>query len=462
VGGKPVKQTKAIRNLILVSALALAATGCTNREVIFEGLREDLRSPGYDTANAGAAAAAAARAAEANAPFANQSRAANIGGGSATASWMQRGANAQNLLPHAQFSASPQLVWSSKAGQGNERKFRITAEPVSDGRLVYTMDSHATVTAHTVGGGAVWSAGLAAPGERDGSAMGGGLALGDGKLFATTTHGELVALDPASGQVLWRQGFNSAVNGAPTVANGQVFVNTGASVAYAVNTDTGRIAWRVAGLSSHVGVSGVGAPAVSGNTVVFPLANRSLVSLDTGDGAVKWVARVAGERRGSGRGVLSAFTGEPVVSGGVVYAATAAGEAVAVRLNDGDLLWEAEEGAQGSLAVAGGSVYFVTDQAKLVRLSARDGSKIWTVDLPRYEKADKPRRLKSVWPAFGPVLAGGRLWVASGDGYLRSFNPADGALASATELPTGAASRPVVVAGMMMFMSEKGDLLGLR
>ena len=60
------------------------------------------------------------------------------------------------------------------------------------------------------------------------------------------------------------------------------------------------------------------------------------------------------------------------------------------------------------------------------------------------------------------MFAGGRLWVASGDGMLRSYNPADGALLGAVELPAGAASRPITVAGLMMLMTERGDLVGLR
>jgi outer membrane protein assembly factor BamB len=456
-----VKQTKAMRNLLLVSTLALAAAGCS-RELILDGMREDLRSPGYDVNDADAVAAASARAAEDAAAFENQSRPVSLGAVQAVGSWSQRGANAMNRPPHAQFSSSPVVAWSSDAGEGNERKFRITAEPVADGSRVYTMDSHANVTAHAIGGDALWTAAINAPGEREGSAMGGGLALGGGKLFATTTQGELAALDPASGEVLWRQKLDAAVNGAPTVAGGKVYVATAASVAYAIHADTGRIAWRLAGVPSFSGVSGVAAPAVGGNTVIFPVSNESLVAVDAANGDMKWVVRVAGDRAGRGRSALSAFTGEPVVADGVVYAANASGRAVAVGLNDGQLRWDAGEGAQGTMAVAGDAVFFVNDEARLVRLSARDGDKVWEVPLPRYEKADKPRKLKSVWPAFGPVLAGGRLWIASGDGILRAFNPADGAALSQSELPAGAASRPIVVSGMMMLMSETGALIGLR
>ncbi len=459
LGGKRVKQNTVIRNLALVSFMALAVAGCS-KEVILEGMREEPRSPGYDVSDPAAVAAAAARDAEALQPAANRAVPVNLGPAVNVASWTHRGGNAAHLVPHATLSAQPQLIWSTKAGAGNSRKARITAEPVSDGSRIYAMGAEASVTAVSMGGGAVWSTSLVPARERAGAGTGGGLALGDGKLFATTTFGELIALDPTSGAVLWRQDFDAPVTGAPTVSNGQVYVATANSNGYAVNTATGRIVWRISGMPTHHGVSGVAAPAAAGNLAIFPLANGSLLGIDRGDGSADWAARVAGSRPGRGSAVLQDFTGEPVVSGSTVYAATPAGRAVAVSLG-GDILWTADEGAQGMMAVAGGAVFFVTDEAKLVRLSARDGDKIWSVDLPRYTK-DKPRRLKSIFPSYGPVLASGKLWVASGDGYLRAFNPVDGSMVSITELPDGAASRPITVGGMLVMMTTRGDLVALR
>ncbi|MCB1335992.1 MAG: PQQ-binding-like beta-propeller repeat protein [Maritimibacter sp.] len=456
------KQVATKRNLVLVSTLALVLAGCARPEVILPGLREGLRSPDYDTADANAVGAATERASADFARFENLSRPANLGPQSAVGSWTHRGYDAAHDLPHGTLSAAPALIWSSKAGAANTRENRITAEPVSDGARIYAMDGGATVTAHGMGGGLAWSADITPAGERARTGSGGGLALSGGTLYATTSFGELVALDAATGAVQWRQKFDGAVSGAPTVSGGKVFVSTANSIAYAVTTDTGRIAWRKSGVPSHSGVAGVGAPAVSGNVVVYPLANTSMLGVDAGSGDIRWVAKVAGGRAGAARSVLKAFTGEPVIDGGTIYAATAGGRAVAVGLQDGKIRWEAEEGAQGTMAVAGGAVFFVNDQARLVRLSAGDGAKVWEVDLPRYVKADKPRRLKSIFPAYGPVMAGGRLWVASGDGVLRSFNPTDGSPLGEVALPAGAASRPITLAGMLVLMTEKGDLIGLR
>ena len=41
---------------------------------------------------------------------------------------------------------------------------------------------------------------------------------------------------------------------------------------------------------------------------------------------------------------------------------------------------------------------------------------------------------------YGPVLAGGRLWVAGADGLLRAFDPANGAALAELPLPGGAAA----------------------
>ncbi len=461
LGGKRVKQNKAMQKLVLLSALALGVAAC-DQELILDGLREDLRSPGYDVNDPNAVAAAEAAAAEADAPFANLSRPANMGAAVTVGSWPLRGANAAHQLPNATLSASPAVIWSAKAGEGNAQRYRITAEPVSDGAHVFTMDSHTTVSAHTLSGGAGWHTDISAIGESAGSGTGGGLALGDGKLFATTTFGELVALDPASGDILWRQTLTGAASGAPTVSGNQVFVVTGASMAYALNTNTGRIDWQLSGLAGQAGMAGVAAPAVSGNLVLTPLANGSLLAVDSRSGTVKWVSKLLGSRNGSGLGLVQDFTGEPVVAGGTVYAANAAGQTEAISLANGATRWSVEEGAQGTMAVAGGALYFVTDEGKLVRLSAQNGAKVWSVDLPHYVRESDLSGRKSIYPAYGPVIANGLLWVASGDGNLRAFNPADGSLAASIALPEGAASRPITVSGLMLMMGEKGNLLALR
>lgn len=63
---------------------------------------------------------------------------------------------------------------------------------------------------------------------------------------------------------------------------------------------------------------------------------------------------------------------------------------------------------------------------------------------------------------YGPVLAGGRLLVASNDGVIRSFNPVDGTLIGTVDIPGGATTNPVIVGGVMYVVSTKGQLHAFR
>ena len=65
-------------------------------------------------------------------------------------------------------------------------------------------------------------------------------------------------------------------------------------------------------------------------------------------------------------------------------------------------------------------------------------------------------------PYYGPILAGGRIWVASGDGFLRAFSPVDGARLAEIEIPGGAAAQPAVAGGVMYIVTTDGELLAFQ
>ena len=115
----------------------------------------------------------------------------------------------------------------------------------------------------------------------------------------------------------------------------------------------------------------------------------------------------------------------------------------------------------GPVLVAGGSLFIVNDEAMLVRLDAETGAVIWTVPMPYFDN-DKPKRQKAITAHFGPVLAGGRIVVASGDGLLRLFDPASGAAVGTVEVPGGAAAQPALAGGMLFVVTGSGQLLAYR
>ncbi len=438
-------KVKTFRSMKALAVLALLA-GCADREPILEGERLDPRA-----AVTGEVAIAAG---QNPVPI-------GLPGASVNADWTHRAGNAAHRPVHAALSPSPAQMWAAPIGEGDGRKNRITAAPVVAGGRIFTLDANATVTATASNGATLWQTDLTPRTERSGDASGGGLAYGEGRVFATTGFGELVAIDPASGAVAWRQRFDAAVGGAPAVMDGRVYVVARDAAAWAVRASDGKIEFVLPGTPSPSAVAGASAPAVDARQTIFPFSSGQLVSVDRTNGTGLWIANVAGQRRGRAYAAHSDLTGDPVIADGVVYAGTSAGRLAALDADTGLTLWSVRDGATSPVVVAGGAVFFVNDEDQLMRLNASDGSTVWRIDMPYFTK-DRDKRRRTIYAHYGPVLAGGRLVLASSDGLIRSFDPASGALVQTVDMGDGAAAAPAVAGGTLYVVTKSGRLRAFR
>lgn len=426
--------------------LALLAA-CGPRDTILTGTRFDVGTPLQDVADGQALAGAQNKTVAINLPAA-----ANLG------EWAQTGGNARHSLPHGALSANPSAVWSVKVGAGNTRDARIAAAPVVAGHRVFAVDQAAQVTALAASNGAVlWQS---AVGSDAAQVSGGGLAVAADRLFVAVGAGDVVALDVASGAEIWRQHLASGLSGAPLVEGNSVYVIARDGSATALNMATGRIEWTSEGLGKTAGVMGAGSAASDGGMIYLPFAGGQIQAMSA-DGTTQWQGAIAGKRLGRAYAGFGDVTGDPVVANGVVYVGSSAGRMVALESKTGLRIWSADEGAMNAPLVAGGSVFVVNDQSRLVRLDARDGTVIWGQQMP-YFGAVKPKRFKAITPHYGPVLAGGQVIVASGDGTLRLFDPASGQITGQVDIPSGAAAAPVLAEGMMFVIGQNGQLHAFR
>lgn len=438
-----------------VGLLALLAA-CGEREVILQGERFPVRADlAASVPVEGQPAPTAPAAPE------NQSVAISLGpqtGGD----WTHRAGNARHLMPHAALSAAPQRVWTAKVGSGSSRRNRIAAAPVvADGR-VFTIDSGTTVTATSTGGATLWSVDLTAAFDRGGGQSAGGLATAGGRVFATTGYGELVALDAASGAVVWRQRVDAPISGAPASDGTAVYVSGRDGSAWAVDARDGKVIWQVVGTPGRAAYVGTAAPTIGDRAVIFPSSGGDLMAvLKIGGGTKIWQASLAGKRLGRAYALTPDVTGDAVIAGKTLFAGSGSGRTVAMSAASGERIWSAGEGALGPVAVAGGSIFLVNDEARLVRLDAATGEVIWSVEMPYFTK-DKIKRRKGIFAHYGPVMAGGRIMVVSSDGLLRAFDPANGALTYTAEIPGGAAAQPAVAGGTLYVVGANGQLHAFR
>lgn len=442
------------RSTFLLCAAALFLSACGNgRDAPLEGQRETLG--GEVVAATSVDGVAALTGVQADAP------ALSLAAAQTNANWTHKGGSATHRIAHPALAATPAPLFSTNIGAGNSRRARITADPVVVGGVVYTLDARSTVAATRVDGTPAWSRDLTPLLENSGHASGGGLAFGNDTLFVTTGFGELLALDPATGGELWVQDLDASGGAAPTYFDGRVYVAARDSMAWVIDAESGRIEWQVSGTPSGSGLVGGPGAAVTDTLAIFPFPSGELVATFRQGGLRRWDAAILGNRTGAAYARITDIAGDPVVAGNRVYAANQGGRMVALDIDSGARAWTANAGSYSPPLVAGGSVFIVSDQNALMRLDASSGATLWSVALPLYTQ-ERERRKKEIFAHRGPVLAGGRLWVASSDDVVRGFDPRTGTQVASLALPGGAASAPVVAGQTMYVVSARGQLHAFR
>lgn len=431
---------------IAAAIIALGLLAACDREVPLPGERLDLRAP-LD----GSARPAAARG---PVPFA-------VPAARRAAEWPHRMGGLLNNPEHQALSSVPQLVWSTRIGQGDGKRHRITADPVVAGGRIFTLDSRATVTAVSTGGQVLWSRDLTPPDEREDDGSGGGLATDGRRVFVTSGFGRLTALDAATGAELWTQKLGAAATSAPSYRDGVVYAVGLDSRGWAVDANTGRVLWETVGLESYSGILGGAAPAVTDRLVILPFTSGELVAVLRQSGLRVWTTPISGGRLGRVYAEINDVSGDPVIVGDTIYTGNPAGRSMALDLSSGERIWTAPEGAMSPMWSAGGSLFQISDQNELLRLDAATGERIWGTQLPYFVK-ERVKRRRAIFDHYGPVLAGGRLMVMSGDGLIRLFDPATGTFLGQTPLPGGATSLPAFAGGTMYVVSANGQLHAFR
>ena len=435
---------------LLGAALVLGA--CAEKQTFLVGERENIRSVLQDP--------------ELAAPLdqtdlTNKSRAISLGAQRTNTSWTHGTGTAKYRTSHPALRSAPQLAWSAKIGAGDSRKQRITADPVIANGRVFTLDAGAQVAATSTSGATLWTRDLTPASDKQGESSGGGMAIDGDTLYVSIGFGVLAALDASSGAVRWTQKLEATGTGTPTVYGDLIYLTAGDATGWALRKSDGRVEWQTGSSSSKNNVLGAPAPAITSQYAIFAFGSGEVQGVFRQGGVGRWNTSVVGRRPGRAGSLILDVTSAPVVSGNTVFVGNHSGRLAALDAGSGERLWTARDGALGPVWPAGGSIFAVTDLNELVRIDASDGSRIWGVPLPIFIK-DKPRRQSAVFSHHGPVVAGGRVIVASDDGVLRSYNPEDGTLTGRTEIPGGATTAPVVAGGTLYVVSSKGQLHAFR
>ena len=308
-----------------------------------------------------------------------------------------------------------------------------------------------------------------------------------GNIFAADYKGLLVSLDAASGRKRWEVKTKLPFSGGPSVQGSTVYIGTENGTVHAFDSSNGASKW-VAEVSSEV----LAAPKAEDGIVVVRSIDGRIFGLEEDTGRRLWIYDHSVP--------LLTLRGnsEPLVRAGTIYIGYDGGEVVALRLQDGSLIWEqaviSTEGRSELERLAdidGQLVYVASDllvssyKTRLASLAADSGRLLWFKDIASATGVVVERinlaisdREDNVWlldrrngstnwkqDQLGnrgltrPVFFGSFVVVGDFEGYLHWLKVSDGTFAARTKVGgDGFVSAPLVSGDTLYVLTNGGEL----
>jgi outer membrane protein assembly factor BamB len=387
--------------------------------------------------------------------------------------WAQPGGNAAKLMGHVALGVSVGPAWSASV-DGTTRRARLASSPVAAEGKIFVVDVYARLHAFDARSGAkIWVSQIGTGSGESGnsksdrremksdraSLFGGGAAYDDGKVFATSGIGDVVAFNASNGQQIWKARPGGPLRGAPSIGNGNVYVISQDNQIFALSEADGSVAWSESASLELSGVFGAAAPAVAQGTVVAGFSSGELNAYRYENGRSLWADALSRTSISTTVSSVADIDASPVIDRGRVFAIGQGGRMVSMELVTGQRLWEINVAGISTPWVAGEWVFVVDDQARLLCLSRANGKVRWISQLHRYRKAKK-KDGQIIWT--GPILAGGRLILASSLGELANVDPSTGKVQSVTKAGGDVYLPPIVANNTLYILTNNGRLTAWR
>jgi outer membrane protein assembly factor BamB len=387
------------------------------------------------------------------------------------AEWPLPGGTLEQSVENVAAGANLSVAWRHGIGEETNRAVHITAPPIAAAGKIFTMDAEAGVEAHDARSGAeVWHVNLRpSDNRRDREAFGGGLAFADGKLYVTSGYRFVAAVDAASGKLLWRTRTDEPIHAAPTVADNRVMAVALDNSLLTFDAASGAAGWTYQALSEPARILAASSPAVSGDTVVASFGSGELVALRITNGNDLWDEALSRASPTSSLSEIRDIPGRPVIYRGDVFAVSHSGVFSATDLRTGQARWSLPVVGITTPLPAGDVVYVVTKDGRLVCASRDNGQVFWIRDL---NAGFKPHREggflhigshvvpKPIWSS--PLLADNRLLLAGTSGELVAVNAKTGEIEKRVKLGAPVLLGPIAAGDTVYVVTDTAQLIALR
>lgn len=354
--------------------------------------------------------------------------------------------SSDNTIPPAELQtvAQPigvQQLWETKVGAGAKDQFIRLVPVLADGRIYAASADGVVMALDALSGQRLWETSTQL-------SITGGVGVSEaGLVLVGTSEGQVVALRQENGQEAWRAQVSSEVLAPPSAGNGVVVIRSGDGKFTGLDARTGERRWVYVHAVPTLSLRGSAPPLVVQGLVVSGLDTGKLLVLSVDKGLPLTEKTIAAPRGRTEIERMIDIDSEPKVVGDTLYLAAYRGSVAAIDMRGGNLVWTRDLSSYAGLAVDAGQVYVSDDTDAVVALERRSGGILWK------QPELTGRRLSA------PAATDDYVVVGDFEGYLHWLNKDSGRIVGRIRAGSAPIIAPPVAAGSVVFVYGKGGTL---
>lgn len=352
------------------------------------------------------------------------------------------------LAPAALVDFTPSVkverIWQTRVGRGTDQA-RAQLPPVFIDGEIWVADVRGRITAVNAESGREQRS--FSTGERISA---GPAVHGDLVLF-TSFSGRLHAIDRSSGQPRWQAELTAEVLSLPVVEDGVVVVRGINGRVLGFNVASGERRWVYERSVPLLTLRGTSDPLTRAGVVFIGFDDGLVAAVRVRDGQVLWEERVAEPEGRTELERLADIDGPLAIVGGELYVVSYRGRMAGLSVDSGRLLWVKEVASAQGLSLRRTQLATVDREDAVWLIDRRNSATLWRDD--RLARRGLTR----------PVFVGNSLVTADFEGYLHWYDVDSGDFVARVRASRSSlASAPLVVGNQVYVLDADGQLSAWR
>lgn len=313
--------------------------------------------------------------------------------------------------PVPDISATVELesVWTMGVGEGHDEKFLYLA-PLNAGDTLYAGSAEGEIWAVDPENGAVvWYQDL----DEDISA---GIGGDQGNLYLVTRDAQLKVLSRQDGTELWEQPLPNEALASPQSNGRLVVVQTIDGKVLAFDASSGDRAWQYDSNVPVLSLRAAASPLVGADMVLVSLANGKLMAISTENGQPIWQYEVGQPKGRTELERLVDVAAEPLILESAAMVVGYQGNLALVDLQSGQEIWSRKASSLQSPMIGDGNIFVAGANGDITAYRGNDRRELWVQDRLSWRQPTQP------------VVFGDYLLIGDYEGYIHMLSLEDGSL----------------------------------